>query len=125
MIGQWAISPDRTTIAYRFFDTSVNRTRTAIQSLLEPTKVSYLEVIPRDFIVFSPDGNSVLTKRPEPEFDPMSTIWEYPINGGPPTKFFNNPPNNIYVARFSKDGKQLATVAGRTATNLILFTRSD
>jgi Tol biopolymer transport system component len=124
-VGQWAVGPDGMTIAYRFYDQLVGRTRTAVQSLVDPSKISYIEIIPRDFLVFDPGGDVVLTKRAEPEFDPMSTIWAYPIAGGPPSKFFSNPPDNIYSIRFSKDGKQMAAIAGHTATNLVLFSRSD
>ena len=78
-----------------------------------------------DFVALSPDARSILTKRREPEDDPVSTIWEFPIDGGPPKKLLSNPPDNIYWAEFSDDGKKLALVQGHVTSNLILFTISS
>jgi WD40 repeat protein len=81
-------------------------------------------VLPKDFVLLSPDGRNVLTKGNEPEDDPISTIWAYPVDGGEPKKVLQNPPDNIYWAEYADDGKNLAMVQGRVISNLILFTRS-
>lgn len=124
-IDHWTVSSDGNMLAYTFFDQSVKRSRTAIYSLERQGVVGYMEVLPRDFMLFSPDNRSILTKRTEGENDPISTIWEFPLDGSAPKKYFSNPPDNIYWAAFSRDGKKLSVVQGHTITNLVLFTRSD
>lgn len=123
-IGDWSATADGRFVAYTFYDRPSGQYKTAVQSLENLSKVTYLELLPKDFLLLSPDGRYVLTKRHEPENDPMSTIWEFPVAGGQPKKFFHNPPDNIYWAEYADDNKSLALVQGRVISNLILFTRS-
>jgi Tol biopolymer transport system component/DNA-binding winged helix-turn-helix (wHTH) protein len=119
----WNVSPDGKTIAYSFSDAAQNRTRVAVQALEDKTKVSFLEITPRDFLLFSPDGKSLLTKPPATVADSLSSIFSYPIDGGAAKKIVVNPPENIYWADISADGKRLAWVQGKIVSNVVLLTR--
>jgi len=123
-IGDWSTSNDGRTAVYEFYDKPSDKYKTAVRSLEDVTQVKYLDLLPKDFVILSPDGRSVLTKRNEPENDPMSTIWAYPVDGGDPKKVLQNAPDNIYWAEYADDNKSLALVQGRVISNLILFTRS-
>lgn len=123
-VGEWYATADGRFIAYTFYDRASAAYKTAVQSLDDRSNVKYLDLLPKDFLLLSPDARSVLTKRHEPENDPISTIWEFPVDGGQPRKVLQNPPDNIYWAEYSDDGKNLALVQGHVISNLILFTRS-
>lgn len=124
-VGSWSTTADGRTVAYDFYDERSGKYKTAVQSIEDRSRITYLDIIPKDFIALSPDGRSVVTKRHEPENDPMSTIWEFPVDGGQPRKLLTNPPDNTYWAEFSDDGNKLAMVQGRVISNLILFTRTE
>ena len=123
-VGEWSATADGRFVAYSFYDRPSGQYKTAVQSLEELSEVKHLDLLPKDFMFLSPDARSIFTKRHEPENDPMSTIWEFPIDGGQPRKFLQNPPDNIYWAEYGDDNKSLAMVQGRVISNLILFTRS-
>jgi DNA-binding winged helix-turn-helix (wHTH) protein/Tol biopolymer transport system component len=124
-VGDWSTSADGSKVVYEFYDKDSDSYKTAVQSLDDRSRVVYLNITPMDFVALSPDGRSVLTKQREPEDDPVSTIWEFPVDGGPPKKLLSNPPDNIYWAEFSDDGKKLALVQGHVTSNLILFSISS
>jgi len=124
-IGPWSTSADGFSVAYQFYDRDSGKYKTAVQSLEDRSRITYLDLIPKDFIILSRDGSSVLTKRHETENDPISTIWEFPLDGSRPRKVLTNPPDNIYWAEFSDDGAKMALVQGRVMSNLVLFTRIE
>jgi len=121
----WDVSPDGKTIAYSFSDKALNRTQIAVQSLEDKTVISYLNITPRDFLIFSPDGKSLLTKPPQNVSYSNSTIYSYPITVGKPQKHVTNPPQNFYWADLSADGKQLAWVQGEVVSNVVLLKRKN
>jgi Tol biopolymer transport system component/DNA-binding winged helix-turn-helix (wHTH) protein len=121
----WDVAPDGKTIAYSFSDDALNRTRVAVQSIENKTEISYLDIVPRDFLIFAPDGKSLLTKPPSKIPDSNSSIYSYPIKGGEPQKIVANPPENFYWADVSQDGKQLAWVQGKVVSNVVLLKRRD
>lgn len=123
-IGDWSTTNDGRMVVYEFYDKPSGKYRTAVRSLEDLNQVKYLDLLPKDFVILSPDGRYVLTKRNEPENDPMSTIWAFPVDGGEPKKVLQNPTDNIYWAEYADDNKNLAIVQGRVISNLILFTRS-
>jgi len=121
----WSISPDGKTLAYSFSDKLKNRSRVAVQSLEDKSKISYLEISPRDFLVFTADGKSLLTKPPASVPESLSAIYSYPISGGEPKKVVSNPPENFYWADLSADGKKLAWVQGKLITNVVMLARKN
>jgi Tol biopolymer transport system component len=123
-IGDWSTTNDGRMVVYEFYDKPSGKYRTAVRSLEDLNQVKYLDLLPKDFVILSPDGRYVLTKRNEPGNDPMSTIWAFPVDGGEPKKVLQNAPDNIYWAEYADDNKNLAIVQGRVISNLILFTRS-
>jgi Tol biopolymer transport system component/DNA-binding winged helix-turn-helix (wHTH) protein len=121
----WGISADGRRVAYSFSDASRNRTRVAVQSIEDKSDISYLEITPRDFLIFTPDGQSLLTKPPVGVPDSVATVYSYPIAGGEPKKVVSNPPENFYWADLSADGKQIAWVQGKLVSNVVLLTRKN
>ena len=124
-IGTWSTTNDGRMVVYTFYDKPSGKYKTAVRSLEDLTQVRHLDVLPKDFVLLSPDGRNVLTKRNEPEYDPMSTVWAYPVDGGEPKRVLQNAPDNIYWAEYSDDNKSLAMVQGRVISNLVLFTRTQ
>ena len=123
-VGDWSTSADGRNLVYEFYDRDADTYKTAVQSLEDRSRIVYLNIVPMDFVALSPDSSSVFTKRRDPDSDPISTVWEFPVDGGPPKKVITNPPDNIYWAEFSDDGKKLSLVQGHVISNLILFTRN-
>jgi Tol biopolymer transport system component/DNA-binding winged helix-turn-helix (wHTH) protein len=121
----WNVSPDGKTIAYSFGDKDKNQKKVAVQSLEDKSKIVYLDLAPRDFLVFSRDGRSLLTKPPLATANSDSSIYSFPITGGEPQKLVLNPPENFYWADLSPDGKQLVWVQGRLVSNVVLLTQKD
>jgi Tol biopolymer transport system component/DNA-binding winged helix-turn-helix (wHTH) protein len=121
----WGISADGKRVAYSFPDASRNRTRVAVQSLEDKSQISYLEITPSDFLLFTPDGKSLLTKPPTSVPDSVATVYSYPISGGEPKKIVSNPPENFYWADLSADGKQIGWVQGKLISNVVLLTRKN
>ena len=121
--GVWGVSPDGKTIAYSFFDSAQNRQRVAVYPLEDKSQIAYLEIAPRDFLVFTTDGKALLTKPPPTVSDSISSIYSYPIDGGNPKKIVSNPPENFYSLDLSPDGNRLAWVQGKLDSNVVLLTR--
>jgi TolB protein len=121
----WDVAPDGKTIAYSFSDAAKNLTRVAVQTLEDKSKTTYLEIAPRDFLLFSPDGKSLLTKPPSSTPNSISAIYSFPIAGGEARKVVSNPPENFYWADRSFDGKRLAWVQGKVVSNVVLLTSKN
>jgi Tol biopolymer transport system component/DNA-binding winged helix-turn-helix (wHTH) protein len=123
-VGEWTVSHDLGSIAYSFYDLEQKKNRTVVRGIESGNAIAYFDLLPRDVLQFTPKDDGLLTKRYEPEADPMSTIWSFPLSGAPPSVFYQNPPDNIYDARTSSDGSHIAVVQGRVVSNLVLFSRS-
>ncbi len=123
--GSWDVSPDGKMIAYTVVDENKNLTRVAVHTLEDKSKITFLEMTPRDFLLFSPDGKALLTKPPATVAENMSSVYSYPIAGGEAKRIVSNPPDNFYWADFSADGKRLAWVQGKVVSNVVLLARKN
>jgi DNA-binding winged helix-turn-helix (wHTH) protein/Tol biopolymer transport system component len=121
----WDIAPDGKTMAYSFTDAAKNLTRVAVHAVGDKSKVNYMELPTRDFLLFSADGKSLMTKPPASVENSLSSIYSYPIAGGEPKKIVANPPENFYWAGLSADGKRLAWVQGKLVSNVVMLTHRN
>lgn len=122
-VGVWNVSNDGELLAY-FVDYDDDAPgRFVVQSLREPERISYPNFTPSEFVVFTRDDTALITKQPAQDEASQSTIWRFPLNGGKPRKLVSNPPDTIYSAAYSPDGKRLAWVQGRSVSNIVLLTR--
>jgi DNA-binding winged helix-turn-helix (wHTH) protein/Tol biopolymer transport system component len=123
-VGVWNVSPDGRWLVCFVDDNNGLPGRLLMRSLKDGQDYRYLDLNPSEFVAFMPDNKSLITKLQTGD-SPQATLWQIPLDTGKPKKLISNPPDNIYSAAVSPDGKRLAWVQGKLVSNIVMLTRQD
>ena len=119
------VSPDGKLIAYRYLDSSFERSRwsigvTSIDGGPQIKRFDFPATVAERFIRFSPDSQSIAFIN---NLKGTSEIWLQPLNGSAakPLSFFGS--QNITAFDWSRDGNSVATIRSAQTRDVIMLKR--
>lgn len=119
----YAISPDGRQVAHALYDAAASGYKVRVRPLDAAEPSTVLDIAPVNFLLWTPDGKSLLYREIEPARASSSIVWLQPVAGGEPRQFLSAKPDRIFNLSLSADGKQILIVRGRFLTDAVMLTQ--
>lgn len=123
--GRWAISPDGSRVAYRYFDEQKGNAMLGIGPIAGGRQDATIEVSPFNVLLWSADGKGLIYKDLNPGNDSLTTIWYRPLEGGEPETFITSDDVELYRLAVSRDGTQKVIATRRLLTDSVMLSRRE
>ncbi|MFT3744544.1 MAG: winged helix-turn-helix domain-containing protein [Pyrinomonadaceae bacterium] len=125
MASRPSISPDGKLVAYRYLDSTFERSRwsigvVSIEGGPQLMRFDLPNTMAERFVRFTPDGRSIAFPNIE---NGTADIWIQPLNSGRSRRLTRSDSPNIQSFDWSKDGKSLATIRTTVTRDAVMLKR--
>ncbi len=117
----WAMSPDGRTIAHTYREPGGNVSKVAVRPVESNTPSIVLDIWPTGFLKWAPDGKSLVYHEREGDEGSDNKLFQIDLVRRTPRVAADTDPESIADIAYSRDGKKVAVVRGRTIADAVMI----
>lgn len=125
IVYYWAPSPDGKFVAFTTTDSATARMHVVIRPVGSDVPMATLDIWPSRIFKWMPDGKNLFYQERQRGENLLTKVFQIDPQRPEPKLLLSTEPDDVYDLTFSRDGKSVAVVRGKTSSDAVMLSTAE